>query len=89
MTSDGEEKMIKNKTKGSAYEEFVFNVYNAINNAEAHLKFETAEIEINKKLYDKNGVERELDIYWKYNLLGQQYDLYGQIHHPLHYPYIH
>lgn len=64
---------MNNKEKGSSYEQFVVSVYNAINTAERSAEFKTAQIETNKKLADRNGVERELDIYWEYTILGHQY----------------
>jgi hypothetical protein len=64
---------MSNKAKGSSYEQFVLSVYNAINIAEASTKFQTIHIETNKKLVDRNGIERELDIYWEYSIFGHQY----------------
>lgn len=59
--------------KGGKYENFVANVYRAILFAENYDLFKTITIELNKKLNDKNGVLRQIDIYWEYSLLGETY----------------
>jgi len=45
----------------------------AILNAEAYAQSKNIRIETNKKLVDRNGIEREFDVYWEYELGGHIY----------------
>ncbi|RSE18176.1 restriction endonuclease [Acinetobacter johnsonii] len=65
--------MVKNT--GREYEEFVQTLYKAILASEklGLGKQNNIVVEINKILTDRNGVERQFDIYWEYNLGGINY----------------
>ncbi|WP_433847085.1 restriction endonuclease [Acinetobacter proteolyticus] len=65
--------MVKNN--GRAYEEFVQSIYKAIIFSEQSgiSKQQNIEVEINKVLTDKNGTQRQFDIYWEYRLAGHLY----------------
>ena len=55
---------------GREYEEFVTNIYQAILDSEKILDIKNIVLERNKRIEDKNGVRREFDIYWEYELGG-------------------
>lgn len=63
------------KNTGREYEEFVQSIYQAIIQSELLGLSEqnNIKVDINKKLVDRNGIEREFDIYWEYNLAGHSY----------------
>lgn len=61
------------KNTGRPYEEFVQHLYQAIIQSELLGLAKNINVEINKKLIDKNGVKRQFDIYWEYNLAGHIY----------------
>ncbi|MDC4871978.1 restriction endonuclease, partial [Acinetobacter baumannii] len=63
------------KNTGREYEEFVQSIYQAIIQSEMlGLSEQTnIEVEINKKLTDRNGTDRQFDIYWEYVLAGHTY----------------
>jgi hypothetical protein len=50
------------------YEEFVRNLQQAILNSEKFAKHKNIKVEKNKIIMDKNGIDREFDIYWEYEL---------------------
>lgn len=54
----------------SNYEEFVAKLQKAIFDSEKFTKQKNIIIGLNKKIVDKNGVEREFDLYWEYELGG-------------------
>jgi hypothetical protein len=58
---------------GSEYENFVANLQKAIFDSEEFTKQKNIVIEQNKKIIDKNGIEREFDLYWEYELGGFTY----------------
>lgn len=64
------------KNTGREYEEFVQTLYKAILASEnlGLGKQKNIVVEINKFLTDRNGVERQFDIYWEYNLGGINYE---------------
>lgn len=58
------------KNTGRAYEEFVQSLYQAILASDI-LGFgsqKNINVEINKLLKDRNGIDRQFDIYWEYSL---------------------
>ncbi|EIB6900972.1 restriction endonuclease [Acinetobacter baumannii] len=63
------------KNTGREYEEFVQSIYQAIIQSEQLGLSEqrNIQVEINKKLIDRNGTERQFDIYWEYVLAGHTY----------------
>lgn len=61
------------KKVGDSYEDFVANVYQMISLADQFGKTETIKIERNKKISDKRGNIREIDIYWEYMFMDQKY----------------
>lgn len=58
--------MVKNT--GREYEEFVRSIYQAIIQSEflGLSNQKNIEVEINKKLIGRDGLERQFDIYWEY-----------------------
>lgn len=61
------------KNTGRDYEEFVGAIHQSLIQAEkiSHLKNIT--VEVNKKIVDKNGITRQFDVYWEFNLGGYEY----------------
>ncbi len=60
-------------SKGKDYEIFVKNLQQAILNSEEYAKQKNIEIELNKKIIDNSGIEREFDLYWEYEFAGIEY----------------
>lgn len=58
---------------GKQYEEFVGRLQQAILNSEEFLKIKNITIEKNRIITDNNGIEREFDLYWEYDLGGITY----------------
>lgn len=58
---------------GKDYELFVANLHQALLNAEHVTTQKNILIEVNKKLVDSWGIERQFDIYWEYELAGYIY----------------
>jgi hypothetical protein len=58
---------------GKEYEEFVAKLQKAIFDSEQYTSQKNILIQKNKKRLDKNGLEREFDIYWEYELGGFTY----------------
>jgi len=58
---------------GREYENFVGRLQRAIFKSEEIAKQKNIIIEQNKKIIDKNGVKREFDLYWEYELGGFTY----------------
>lgn len=58
---------------GSDYERFVLTIQQAILNSEEFSKQKNIKIELNKKIVDNTGTEREFDLYWEYELAGITY----------------
>jgi hypothetical protein len=58
---------------GCEYENFVARVQKAIFDSENFTKQKNIALLQNKKIKDKNGVEREFDLYWEYELGGFTY----------------
>ncbi|ELV8725689.1 restriction endonuclease [Vibrio fluvialis] len=56
------------------YESFVQRLQQALISSEDYLKQKNIVVEKNKKIVDKAGIEREFDIYWKYELAGITYE---------------
>lgn len=61
------------KNNGKDYEKFVALLQQALLNAEKFTEQKNIEIQLNKKIIDSCGVEREFDIYWEYELAGITY----------------
>ncbi len=66
---------MSNKNTGKDYELFVQSLYQAIIQSEfinlpGH---KNINVEINKFIFDKNGIERQFDIYWEYTLADITY----------------
>ena len=61
------------KNTGKEYETFVANLQQAILDSETFIKQKNIKIELNKKILDNCGSEREFDIYWEYELGGVTY----------------
>lgn len=58
---------------GKDYEQFVALLQQALLNAENITLQKNIEVQLNKKIVDSCGVEREFDIYWEYELAGITY----------------
>jgi len=61
------------KNTGKKYEEFVGNLQQAILDSEEFVKHKNILLEKNKRITDKNDIEREFDLYWEYELGGVTY----------------
>lgn len=63
------------KNTGKEYEEFVQSLYQAIIESEFIVStgHKNINVEINKFIIDKNGIERQFDIYWEYTLADITY----------------
>ena len=55
---------------GKNYEEFVRNLQQAILDSEEYVKQKNIKVEKNKIIKDNNGINREFDLYWEYELGG-------------------
>ena len=58
---------------GRDYEEFVANLQQALLDAENITNQTNIIIELNKKIVDNCGIEREFDLYWEYTFGGLRY----------------
>ncbi|WP_288357069.1 restriction endonuclease [uncultured Pseudomonas sp.] len=58
---------------GKDYEHFVKTLQQALLYSELIGSSKNIEIESNKKITDSNGIEREFDLYWEYELAGVTY----------------
>jgi hypothetical protein len=58
---------------GKDYEQFVALLQQALLNAESVTLQKNIEVQLNKKIVDSCGVEREFDLYWEYELAGITY----------------
>lgn len=58
---------------GRAYEQFVALLQQALLNAENITNQKNIKIQLNKKIIDSCGIEREFDLYWEYELGGITY----------------
>ena len=61
------------KNTGKNYEVFVANLQQALIHSENISGQKNIEIELNKKILDNCGIEREFDIYWEYEYAGITY----------------
>ncbi|OWS73604.1 hypothetical protein CBW22_21900 [Pantoea sp. VS1] len=55
------------------YEVFVGRIQQSLLNAEGISHIKNINVEINKKLIDRSGIERQFDLYWEFQLGGQIY----------------
>lgn len=58
---------------GRDYEQFVALLHQALLKAENITDQKNIEIQLNKKIIDSCGIEREFDLYWEYELAGITY----------------
>lgn len=58
---------------GKGYEQFVALLQQALLDAESVTLQKNIDIQLNKKIVDSCGVEREFDLYWEYELAGITY----------------
>ena len=65
--------MEESQNTGKEYERFVARLQQAILDSEQYIQQKNIKIEINKKIVDKNGLKREFDVYWEYELAGIKY----------------
>jgi hypothetical protein len=61
------------KNTGKEYEFFVAKLQQALLNADTITTQKNIKVEINKKIVDNSGIERQFDIYWEYELGGLTY----------------
>ena len=64
---------ISRMSDGKDYEQFVKSLQQALLDSEKFSEQKNIEIEINKKILDNFGIEREFDLYWEYELAGVTY----------------
>ena len=58
---------------GRAYEDFVAGLHRALLEAERILDGRNIEVELNKIIIDNDGLKREFDIYWEYEITAIKY----------------
>ena len=58
---------------GRDYEDFVAGLYGALLQAELVFDGRNIEVEQNKTIIDNDGLEREFDVYWEYEIAGITY----------------
>lgn len=61
------------KNTGKEYEEFVGAIQQSLINAEGMSHLKNIKVEVNKKIEDRNGILRQFDVYWEFNLGGYDY----------------
>lgn len=61
------------KNDGKGYEQFVALLQQALLDAENITNQKNIEVQLNKRIVDSCGVEREFDLYWEYELAGITY----------------
>ena len=61
------------KNTGKEYEDFVGNLQQALLDFEEFTKQKNILVEKNKIIRDRNGIDREFDLYWEYELGGVTY----------------
>lgn len=61
------------KNTGKAYEEFVGAIQQSLINAEGMSHLKNINVEVNKKIEDRNGIVRQFDVYWEFALGGYEY----------------
>jgi len=61
------------KNTGKEYEQFVGLLQQAILNSDEYCRTKNIAVEVNKKIVDRSGIERQFDIYWEYELGGITY----------------
>lgn len=61
------------KNTGKAYEEFVGAIQQSLIAAEGMSHVKNIKVETNKKIIDKNGIARQFDVYWEFDLGGYVY----------------
>lgn len=61
------------KNTGKEYEEFVQSIQQILINNDQMPNISNINVEINKKIKDRNGIERQFDIYWEFKLSGYTY----------------
>jgi hypothetical protein len=58
---------------GTSYEIFVAKIQKAIIQSEPFTNTRNINVETNKIIHDKNGIDREFDVYWEYEFSGFTY----------------
>ncbi|NMD82287.1 hypothetical protein HG597_24700 [Klebsiella sp. DNRA6] len=61
------------KNTGKEYEDFVGAIQQSLINAEGMSHLKNIKVEVNKKIEDRNGIFRQFDVYWEFNLGGYDY----------------
>ena len=61
------------KNTGKKYEEFVRKLQQAIIDSDKNTELKNITVEKNKIIKDKNGINREFDLYWEFELGGINY----------------
>lgn len=61
------------KNTGKAYEDFVGTIQQSLINAEKISHLKNIQVEVNKKIKDRNGIVRQFDVYWEFVLGGYEY----------------
>ncbi|MQT98579.1 hypothetical protein, partial [Pseudomonas helleri] len=61
------------KNTGTEYEAFVGAIQQSLINSEVSSNLKNIKVEVNKKIEDINGIVRQFDVYWEFNLGGYDY----------------
>lgn len=61
------------KNTGKEYEDFVGAIQQSLINAEGISHLKNIKVEVNKKIEDRNGISRQFDVYWEFDLGGYVY----------------
>lgn len=61
------------KNTGKEYEEFVGVIQQSLIDVEEASRLKNIKVEVNKKIEDRNGIIRQFDVYWEFNLGGYDY----------------
>jgi len=59
--------------KGTNYEQYVANVYRAILSVEDDEAYKKIYVEQNKKIVDRNGSTRQIDVYWEFKIASEKF----------------
>lgn len=62
-----------NNNSGRKYENFVVQIQQALFDLDTNSGVNNIQIELNKKIIERNDIEREFDIYWEFEYGGHKY----------------
>lgn len=61
------------KNDGKDYEKFVGSIQQSLINAENLSPIKNINVELNKKIRDRNNIDRQFDVYWEFSIGGVNY----------------